>query len=125
MANTAIGFGVALIVLGVVGYFGTGAESLTAMIPAAFGILLVIFGLVARNPNHRRHAMHGAALVALLGVLGSGRGLPKILPLLSGEAVDRPNAVIAQAVMALLCLTFVALCIKSFIDARRSRTARS
>ena len=67
--------------------------------------------------------MHAAAVLGLVAVLGAGRGLTKILPLLSGEPVERPNAVIAQAVMALLGLIFVGLCIKSFIDARRNRIA--
>ncbi len=119
MANTTIAFGVAFIVLGLAGYFGTGAESRTALIPAAFGVVFCILGAFARDPGKRRHAVHAAALVGLLAVLGSGRGLSKILPLTSGEPVDRPNAVIAQAVMAVLGLIFLVLCIKSFRDARR------
>jgi hypothetical protein len=123
MANTAIGFGAAFIALGVAGYFGTGQTSLTALIPAALGVVLLILGLIARDPRKRKHAMHAAAIVGLIGFLGAGRGLTKIGPLLSGEPVDRPNAVIAQAVMALLSLIFLALCVKSFIDARRNRVA--
>jgi hypothetical protein len=123
MVNTTIGFGVAFIVLGLVGYFGTGMVSLTALIPAAFGIVFCILGTIARDPGKRRHAMHAAALVGLLAVLGSGRGLSKIWPLMAGEPVDRPNAVIAQSIMAVLGLVFVFLCIKSFVDARRKRPA--
>jgi hypothetical protein len=67
--------------------------------------------------------MHAAALLGLLAVLGSGRGLTKIVPLMSGETVERPAAVIAQSVMAVLGLIFVVLCIKSFRDARRNRVA--
>lgn len=121
MANTTIAFGVAFIVLGLAGYFGTGMESLTALIPAAFGVVFCILGAIARDPGKSRHAMHAAALLGLLAVLGSGRGLSKLVPLLSGELVDRPNAVIAQSVMAVLGLIFVFLCIKSFLDARRKR----
>ena len=123
MANTTIGFGVAFIVLGLAGYFGTGMVSLTALIPAAFGVVFCILGAVARDPGKRRHAMHAAALIGLLAVVGSGRGLSKIVPLMAGESVDRPNAVIVQAVMAVLGLVFVFLCIKSFVDARRKRVA--
>ena len=121
MANTTIAFGVAFIILGLAGYFGTDRVSATALIPAAFGIAFCILGALARDPGKRRHSMHAAALLGLLAVLGAGRGLIKILPLLSGEPVERPNAVIAQALMAVLGLIFVALCIKSFIDARRQR----
>jgi hypothetical protein len=121
MANTAIGFGIAFIVLGLAGYFGTGMVSMTALIPAAFGVVFCLLGLVARDPDKRKHAMHGAAALGVIAFFGSGRGLTKIWPLLAGEPVDRPSAVIAQALMALLSLIFVALCVKSFIDARRSR----
>ena len=107
MANTAIAFGVAFIALGLIGYFGTGRASVTALIPAALGSLLVILGVAARDPGRRKQAMHGAAIIGLVGLLGAGRGLTKIWPLLAGETVERPNAVIAQAVMALLSLIFI------------------
>ena len=123
MANTAIGFGAAFVALGLIGYFGTGAASPTALIPCALGALLLLLGVVARNPARRKHAMHAAVMVGLLGFLGAGRGLTKIAPLLAGEPVERPNAVIAQAAMALLSLLFVILCLKSFADARRARTS--
>ena len=107
MATTTIAFGVAFIIVGLMGYFGTGMVSVTALISAAFGLLFVILGVLARNPGKRRHAMHAAALVGLLAVLGTARAFSKIGPLLAGEPVDRPNAVIAQTVMAVLALVFV------------------
>jgi hypothetical protein len=123
MVNTTIAFGAAFIVLGLAGYFGSGMVSATALIPAAFGVVFCILGLLARDPGKRKHAMHTAALLGLLAVLGSGRGLTKIGSILAGEPVERPAAVIAQSIMALLGIVFVALCIKSFRDARRSRVA--
>jgi len=67
VANTSIGFGTALmILLGAGGFFATGAEHPTALMPAAAGILLIVLGLLARNPKLRMHAMHGAALIGLL-----------------------------------------------------------
>ena len=123
MANTTITFGVVFIVLGLAGYFGSGMVSPTALIPAAFGVVLCILGALARDEKKRKHAMHAAALLGLLAVFGSGRGLTKIGAVLSGESVERPAAVVAQSIMALLGIIFVALCIKSFRDARRSRVA--
>jgi hypothetical protein len=123
MANTTIAFGVAFIVLGVAGYVGSGMASPTALIPAAFGVVFCILGALARDENKRKHAMHAAALLGLLAVLGSARGLARIGAVLSGEPVERPAAVIAQSIMALLGIVFVALCIRSFRDARRSRVA--
>lgn len=121
MANVAISFGVVMIILGVGGYMGSGGVSYTALIPAAFGLVLLICGMIARDPNKRKHAMHAAVIVGLLGFLGSARGLMKLPAVLSGEPVARANAVVAQSVMAILMLIFVGLCVRSFIDARRSR----
>jgi len=121
VATTTIGFGVVLIILGLAGYFGTDMVSLTALIPTAFGILLVFFGSAARDEKKRKMAMHIAVTVGLLGFLGSVPGLLKLGPLLSGGEVARPIAVVAQSIMAILMAIYVAMCVKSFIEARRSR----
>ena len=123
MANTTIAFGIAFIVLGLGGYFGSGMASPTALIPAAFGVLFCILGALARDDRKRRHAMHAAALLGLIAVLGSARGLAKLPAVITGEPLERPAAVVAQSIMAMLGIVFVALCIKSFRDARRNRVA--
>ena len=123
MATTTIGFGVVLILLGLGGYFGTGMVSLTALIPAAFGLLLAVFGAMARDDKKRKMAMHIAVTVGLLGFLGTVPGLLKIGALLSGGEVARPAAVIAQSIMAVLMAVYVAMCVKSFIDARKKRAS--
>ena len=122
MANIALAFGLCLVILGVVGYTLTGSESPTALIPAVFGIVIGATGLMGRDPAKRKMAMHIAVVIALLGFLGAARGLTKIGAVMAGEPVDRPAAVISQSLMALLCLVFTALCVRSFISARRSRT---
>jgi hypothetical protein len=121
MARSSIGFGVALIALGVVGYFATGAQSPTALIPAAVGLVLVICGVLARNPKRRMHAMHGAALAALIGFAGSVSGIGQLLKMAAGESIKRPQATIARSIMAVLCIAFVALTVKSFVAARVAR----
>ena len=121
MANTTIVFGVVLIVLGLGGYFGTNMVSPTALIPAAFGLLLIVFGVMARDEKRRKMAMHIAVTVGLLGFLGTITGLFKLFTMLSGGEVARPTAVIAQSIMAILMLVYVGMCVKSFIDARRRR----
>ncbi|MCY7347059.1 MAG: hypothetical protein LH614_12660 [Pyrinomonadaceae bacterium] len=122
MPSTSIFCGVLLILLGVFGY-GYGMlndnASPTALIPAVFGVLLIVFGALARSrENLRRHLMHAAVVVGLLGFLATVSSFFKIPALLAGTA-ERPAAVITQAVMAVICLVFVILCVKSFIDARR------
>jgi hypothetical protein len=117
MSNIAVAFGALLMVLGIAGYFGSNMVSLTALIPTAFGLVLLIMGVIARDPGKRKHAMHGAAMVGLLGFAGSVSGLVKVI---SGDLGPRPNAAIAQAVMAVMMAIFVVLCVRSFINARRS-----
>ena len=117
MAKLTIGLGIVLIALGVGGYFGTGAEHLTALIPAALGLPLLILGFVARKDAMRKHAMHAAAA---LGVAGFGGTVGGLFTLLTGGEVDQPVAVAVKATMALLCLAFVILCVGSFISARRA-----
>ena len=121
MANTTIAFGVVLIVLGLGGYFGTDRVSPTALIPAAFGLLLIVFGVLAKDEKRRKMAMHIAVTVGLLGFLGTITGLLKLFTMLAGGEVARPTAVVAQSIMAILMLVYVGMCVKSFIDARRRR----
>ena len=119
MPSITVALGVALIVLGLAGYFLTGAASPTALIPAAFGVVIAILGLIARDPGKRKHAMHAAVVIALLGLLGSLRGLLQIGALFDGTAA-RPAAVVAQSIMAMLTLGYVVLAVRSFVAARRA-----
>jgi hypothetical protein len=121
MPTIAILCGTALTLLGLIGYFATGMVSWTALIPALFGVPLLVLGALALKPALRKHAMHGAAALGLLGLLGSAMGVPKAVTLLAGGTVARPAAAVSKAIMAVLCLAFLALCVKSFVDARRNR----
>ena len=122
MPTLALFVGVTLVAVGLGGYFGTGAHAPTALIPAALGVLIAAAGLAARNPRLRMHAMHVAVLVALVGVLGCIPGVLRLPALFAGTA-DRPVAVVAQAVTFVVCLAFVVGAVRSFVEARRSRTA--
>jgi hypothetical protein len=123
MAKVTIGFGVALAALGLGGYLATGRASFTALIPLAFGLLLVVCGVLARREPLRKHAMHAAAVLGLLGFLGPLRVLPQMLALLGGGAVPHRAAVLDQLLMMIVCGVFLALCIRSFVAARRARAA--
>lgn len=121
MVALSIGLGIILSLLGVIGYAASGAESITALIPAFFGIPILILGLLGRKEHLRKHMMHAITALALIGFIGSARGLGSLMNLLSGHDVARPLATVMQSVMALLTLAFVILAVKSFIDARRQR----
>jgi uncharacterized membrane protein len=123
MPKVTIGFGLALAALGLVGYFATARTSLTALIPLALGLLLMACGALARREARRKHAMHAAALLGLLGFLGPLRVLPQMLALLGGGRVAHRAAVVDQVAMMVVCGAFLALCIGSFVAARRARAA--
>jgi hypothetical protein len=114
-------FGVLSIVLGMAGFVMTGMEHFTALIPAGFGVIFVILGGVATQPTARKHAMHGAAMLALIGFLGTFMSWIKLIRWASGTEPERPAAVVAQAIMAALMVVFLVLCVRSFIQARRAR----
>jgi hypothetical protein len=124
MANTTIGFGAVLVVIGVIGYFATGSQSPTALIPAAFGFVLIALGIIARNEKLRKHAMHGAAVIGLLGFLGSAGGLWQLVQMMGDAEVQRPEAAIARSIMAIVCVAFVAMTVRSFIAARKARATQ-
>jgi len=124
MSMTAIVIGALLLVLGIAGFVATGSSHATALIPAGFGIVILLLGVVALKPDWRKHAMHAAAGVTLLGLLGTVPGVIKLTRWLSGETIERVPAVVAQSVMALLCTVFIALAVRSFIQARQQRNVQ-
>jgi hypothetical protein len=119
-------FGALLDLVGTTAWLSTGRQSITALIPAFLGTLLIIAGVLAHtNPGIRKHVMHFAATLGLLGFLGSAKGLLQLPALLTGAEVLRPAAVIAQSITAVLALIFLALCVNSFIAARKNREKAS
>jgi hypothetical protein len=127
----SIVFGLLLCALGVVSYTGAVEyfgrhpyASVTALIPAFVGAPLVVCGLLALRERWLKHAMHAAAAVGLLGLLGAvARAAPKVPAAVSGgtESLEHPEAFRSQVAMAVLCLAFVALCVNSFVQARRRK----
>jgi len=122
MPKITLIFSALYIVLGVAAFFLTGAVHKTALIPAYFGMVLLILGLLGQKENLRKHVMHAALLVVLLALFGTARSLLK-LPLAFDGTAERPFAIYAQAATAVLSISFLALGIRSFILARRSRSS--
>jgi high-affinity Fe2+/Pb2+ permease len=122
--------GALLIVVGVVGYTGqdpnpeTGKVSITALIPAFVGGLLVVLGILAFSPGKRKHAMHFAAMVGLVGFLGGFMPLHRQWKNTGSLDVTKPSA-ISGILMILICAFFVWMCVNSFIRARRQRMTNS
>ncbi len=118
LARLAIVFGILLIGVGVVGYtMGGDHKSPTALIPAYEGILLAVCGItVLAKPSARKHAMHAAATLGLLGVLAAGGRL--ISTLVKGK-VPPTLTLTSLSLMLALSAAFVVLCVASFVAARR------
>ena len=122
MVNTTLAFAFAYLLLGIAGFVLTGSTHKTALIPCIFGLLFLVFGLLARKDNLRKHVMHAAVLIALLAFLGTARSLPH-LPELFNDTAKKPAAIITQALNASLSLAFIFLAVRSFIQARRARSS--
>ncbi len=122
MQKLTIVFGVLLIGLGAVAFVKLGQHPHT-FIPAAFGLLLVVFGALAMTEDVKKRMlfMHIAVTVGLLGFLGTIPGIIGVFQIARGHETARPDAAVVQAAMGLICLLFVAFCVRSFIEARRSR----
>jgi hypothetical protein len=108
-------------------------KSLTAFIPSAIGLVLILLVLVAdAKPSARKHIMHVAVLIGLLGFVA--------VSLMIGPAVaemtwlrGEPNGIIQASSLkpttmllsAGLLLIFVILCVVSFIQARKDMAAQA
>ena len=122
MSSTTLVFAFAYLVLGVAGFVLTGSTHKTALIPCVFGVLFLIFGLLARKDNLRKHLMHAAVLIALLAFLGTARSLSHLPELFNGTA-EKPASIITQSLNAGLSLLYIILAVRSFIQARRARSS--
>lgn len=120
----AIVIGILLIVVGVLGRVLTGTTSITALIPAFFGIPTLIFGLVALNPARLKMSMHIVAALALLGVLGTFSVLVDVVGLLMGTSV-LSGSIASRGAMFVLSLIMLVVSMISFIQVRRNRMAAS
>jgi hypothetical protein len=145
MTNNTLFVGLALVFMGLYGYFNGVSESKsraldattearkldasaaevppeavskTALIPAGLGVVfLLCVGAIIWNNNLRKHVMHLAAMVGLFGIIGG------FMPIMRSGFDWSKIGVKIGLLMSLICAIFVGLCVKSFIDARKAREA--
>ncbi len=116
MIKITIVFAILLIALGV-GAFVSSASP-TALLPAYVGgALLLIGGFALGFACVRKHLMHVAVIVALLGALAPAAAL------VIRAAQMSPLALTVNVGMLVLCATLVVLQIRSFVQTRRDRVA--
>jgi hypothetical protein len=131
MPSLSVMFGVVLTALGLVAYFnpaplGVGKDGWpatpghpSALSPVGVGGILIVAGVAAMAaPGSRKHAMHVAAGVALLGTIGG------LVPVVLRKFDFQEVAVKIGLGMAVLSAIFLALCVNSFVRARRARAVR-
>lgn len=126
MAGITAAVGAILMAVGVVGYEMQFSDpsiahpSRTALIPAILGGLLLVLGLLSFKDHLRKHTMHAAALLGLVGFFGTFLALPTLLHDLMNN--EHPSlAVQFKSLTAAICLVFVGLCVNSFVQARLLR----
>ncbi|MFK8111742.1 MAG: hypothetical protein AB8B91_06055 [Rubripirellula sp.] len=120
MARVGIIFGLLLCGLTAAAMIGSPQKMPVQFIPMMLGIPLLFCGVVSLNPHRRKHAMHAAAAVAMLGALaGSIRVLVCLSAMLQGAPVNRFGFRVI-AVMSALCIIFVTICVVSFVQTRRA-----
>jgi hypothetical protein len=123
LAKVTLIFAVLLIALGLVGYFGTGALYMTALIPTWFGVALGIGGLLAISPSESRRKlfMHINVTIGLLGFIGGAvEAIRGYVHAKSAGLEPDQIALASKLTMTGLLLLYVILCVRSFIAGRRS-----
>ncbi|MEM1083161.1 MAG: hypothetical protein AAGI48_03495 [Verrucomicrobiota bacterium] len=116
MPQTGIATGLILILFGLVGYFAGGRASVTALIPAFFGLPILLTSLLALKKL--KLGMHLAAVFGLLGFLAP---LGRIIPTAAKGEFELNLATGSMIAMVIVCGIFMALCIRSFREARRAK----
>src|SRR5262245_45411308 len=108
MPKVAITIGLVLLCLGFITYFGAAAgwlgsvpPSMTALIPAVLGILMLLCGALAFKPARLKNMMHMASAAALLGLLAClGRIIPTAM---KGTFQAGSVAGVSLLIMCILC----------------------
>jgi uncharacterized membrane protein len=123
MAKVTLVFAVLLVALGLAGYLGTGSLHPTALIPMWIGVALGVFGWLAISPNEGRRKlfMHINVTIALLGFIGGVvEAIRGYMHAKSAGLEPDQIALASKVTLAGLLFIYVILCVRSFIDARRS-----
>ena len=99
------------------GKTGPEGKSPTALIPAGFGAALFLCGaVVSSKPKWRKHVMHLAAAIGLIGAAGG------FMPLMRSRFNFEMASAVTGVLMIGICGLFVILCVRSFVLARIARS---
>lgn len=112
-ANTANG--ILLILVSLWGYLSSDSPSLTAFIPAGFGVLLLICTPGVKSAN--KLISHVAVLLTALLIIAL------FMPLKGAISRDDTLAIVRVGIMMVGASVAMVFFVKSFIDVRRNRNS--
>ncbi len=124
MAKVTLVFAFLLVSLGVAGYFALPGAHSMEWVYTAFGLALGIFGFLAISPSESRRKlfMHVNSAIGVIALLTGAVSALQSYGHARAEGIDPDMKAIAyKLVMACLMLVYVNLCVRSFLNARRSR----
>ena len=120
MENITIIYGVFLIVWGVAVTIFSDSQSITSLIPTIFGLSIIILSFFAKKfTNKKKLFMHIVVLIGFIIFLG---GLDLIRGLIQGNIFVNLWASLSKFMMMISGLSFIILCIKSFIFNRKNKS---
>ena len=120
MENITIIYGIFLVVWGVVVTIFSYSQSITSLIPTIFGLTIIILSFLAQKfPNRKKLFMHIVVLIGFIIFLG---GLDLIRGLIQGNIFVNLWASSSKFMMLISGLSFIILCIKSFIFNRKNKS---
>ena len=119
MENIAMIYGIFLIVWGIGVTILSDSQSITSLIPAIFGLPIIILSFFAEKfPDRKKLLMHIVVLIGLIIFLG---GLDLIRGLIQGNIFVNLWASSSKFMMIISGLVFTILCIKTFIFNRKNK----
>ena len=117
MTYLGIAYGLALVALGVFGYFKSGSVSVTALIPAFLGTPVTVLALLSLNPKFLKIGMPIIVVIALLGFIATAKDT---LGLISGKEIENQLAAYSKAITCVMSFAFVVFSVVNFIKAKRA-----
>ena len=120
MENITIIYGIFLVFWGVVVTIFSDSQSITSLIPTIFGLTIIVLSFLAKKfPNRKKLFMHIVVLIGFIIFLG---GLDLIRGLIQGNIFVNLWASLSKFMMMISGLSFIILCIKSFIFNRKNKS---
>ena len=89
MAKLSITYGVIFILMGLISYFGISSESVTALIPAFFGIPMLILGWLGLNEKYLKAFNAWSSSLNAAWIFRNIGGLIKFFKMLGGRTAGK------------------------------------